>query len=285
MSLNLEALSGGYDSGLTVAGIHLTLEPGEWLSLVGANGSGKSTLLKLISRILPLQAGRVLLDGKAIHQQPPQVVARQMALLPQQTQVPIGLAVWDLVSLGRTPYQSWWQWQLSAEDRQQVEQALTLTQLQADRDRPVAHLSGGERQRAFLALALAQTPQVLLLDEPTTYLDLRHQLELLTLLKSLNQQQGLTILTVLHDLNLAIRYSDRLAMLRTGQLWAVGEPETVLNDENLAAVFGLQAARVQTPVGLQLYPVAPVESSFPVDNFETRGALSNADSPSLFVQP
>ncbi len=285
MSLSLEALSGGYDAGLTVTGIHLTLEPGEWLSLVGANGSGKSTLLKLISRILPLQAGRVLLDGKAIHHQSPQSVARQMALLPQQSQVPVGLTVRELVSLGRTPYQSWWQWQLSTDDRAHVEQALILTQLQAHRDRPVAHLSGGERQRAFLALALAQTPQVLLLDEPTTYLDLRHQLELLALLKSLNQEQGLTILSVLHDLNLAIRYSDRLAMLRTGQLWAVGDPETVLSDENLAAVFGLQAARVHTPVGLQLYPVAPVEPLSPVDRTGMSGSRAESQDPSISIWP
>jgi iron complex transport system ATP-binding protein len=259
MLLEAQQLAGGYEKSRIVHDVYLGLQPGEWLSLVGANGSGKSTLLKLLSRILPTQQGVVLLDGKDIHRQPATAIAQTLALLPQQQMIPSGLNVWQLVSLGRTPYQSWWQWELSAEDRQSVDLALEQTQMQDFCDRPVEELSGGERQRAFLAMALAQDPKVLLLDEPTTYLDLRYQLGLLELLKHLNQK-GLAIITVLHDVNLAVRYSDRLAMLKQGHLHVIGSPKTVLTPANLADVFGITAAVLDTPVGLQICPLAPVDT-------------------------
>jgi iron complex transport system ATP-binding protein len=261
--LEAQNLSGGYSTAPFIREIHLATHLGEWLSLVGANGSGKSTLLRLLSRVLPPQSGGVLLDGKAIHTQSPRSVARQLALLPQQQTIPVGLTVRQLVSLGRTPHQPWWQWDLDAEDWQQVEQAIAQTQLEHLRDRSVESLSGGERQRAFLALTLAQNPQVLLLDEPTTFLDLHHQLELLELLKDLNQQRQLTIITVLHDLNLAMRYSDRIALLNQGCLVAVGAPAEVITAENLRQVFGVEAITLNTPVGLQiclLSAVAPAHS-------------------------
>jgi iron complex transport system ATP-binding protein len=258
MLLEAQQLAGGYGKSRIVRDVHLTLQSGEWLSLVGANGSGKSTLLKLLSRILPTQQGVVLLDGKDIHRQPATAIAQKLALLPQQQTIPSGLNVRQLVSLGRTPYQSWWQWELSTEDRQKVDLALEQTQMRDFCDRPVEELSGGERQRAFLAMALAQDPKVLLLDEPTTYLDLRYQLELLELLKHLNQK-GLAIITVLHDINLAVRYSDRLAMLKQGHLHVVGSPANVLTPANLADVFGITATVLNTPVGLQICPLAPVD--------------------------
>jgi iron complex transport system ATP-binding protein len=258
MSLETQKLSGGYGKTRVVEEIYLTLASGEWLSLIGANGSGKSTLLKLLSRILPPQRGAVLLNGRDIHRQSGKAIAQTLALLPQQQTIPAGLTVHQLVSLGRTPYQDWWQWELAAEDREWVERALTQTQLEDFRDRPVEALSGGERQRAFLALALAQDPKILLLDEPTTYLDLCHQLELLELLKRLNQQQGLTLITVLHDINLAARYSDRLTLLKEGCLYATGTPTKVLTPQTLAAVFNIDATVMQTPVGLQIFPLAPI---------------------------
>ncbi len=251
-----ENLTGGYQARSIIHQLNLQLDRGEWLSLLGGNGSGKSTLLKLLSRLLKPQQGLVWLDGKAIHTEQPNVVAQKMALLPQQQTVPSGLTVQQLVSLGRTPHQPWYQWELTALDRSQVDRAMTLTQVIQFADRSVEDLSGGERQRAFLALALAQNPRVLLLDEPTTYLDLRYQLELLTILKDLQQQQGLTIITVLHELNLAIRYSDRLAMLKDGSLIAVGTPEAVITPEVIAEVFGVAVAIIDTPVGLQICPLA-----------------------------
>jgi iron complex transport system ATP-binding protein len=258
MPLELKNLTGGYALVPIVQDINLTLQTGEWLSLVGANGSGKSTLLKLVSRILSPQQGTVLLDGKAIHSQPPNLVAQKLALLPQQQTVPIGLTVRQLVSLGRTPHQFWWQWELNAEDWLKVEAAIKKTQLEKLSDRLVEQLSGGERQRAFLALALAQEPKVLLLDEPTTFLDINYQLQLLELLKEFNQQQGLTIVTVLHELNLAARYSSRIALLKEGQIWEVGTPEEVLTPNAIAQVFNVQSVIIHTPVGLQVCAISAV---------------------------
>ncbi len=248
-------ISGGYGDRPIGQDICLSLRTGEWLSLVGANGSGKSTLLRLVSRILAPTQGIVLLDGKAIHQQPAKQVAQKLALLPPQQTIPAGLTVEQLVALGRTPHQEWWQWELSQIDRDAVKWAIDQTQLQDYADRPIEDLSGGERQRAFLALALAQEPKVLLLDEPTTYLDVHYQLELLEALRGLNQQHNLTIITVLHELNLAARYSDRIAMLKDGCLWAIGTPQTVLTPAHLLEVFNIESVILETPVGMQICPI------------------------------
>ncbi|BAZ07554.1 ABC transporter ATP-binding protein [Calothrix sp. NIES-3974] len=256
MPLEVQNLTGGYTTVPIVNNVNLELQTGEWLSLVGANGSGKSTFLKLLSRILSPLQGAVLLDGKMIHTQPANIVAQKLALLPQQQTIPSGLTVRQLVSLGRTPHQPWWQWELNPDDREKVEIAIQKTKLENLSERPVENLSGGERQRAFLALALAQEPKVLLLDEPTTYLDINYQLQLLELLKELNIQQQLTIVTVLHELNLAARYSNRIALFKQGHLWDVGIPENVLNQQAIAQVFNVNAVIINTPVGLQVCAVS-----------------------------
>ncbi len=258
MSLVSHNLSGGYDRQIIVKQINLTLEPGDWLSILGANGSGKSTMLKLLCRMLELRGGKVALNGKAIHKLSPQIVAQQIAILPQQQTIPNGLTVEQLVSLGRTPYQSWYQWESTQQDRFFIEKALSQTKLESLRDRPVSQISGGERQRAFLALALAQNPQILFLDEPTTYLDINYQLQLLELLKDLNQQ-GLTIVTVLHEINLAARYSKQIALLKKGQIYAIADVKTVLTPDNLAEVFGVEVAVIDTPVGIQICPLEVTE--------------------------
>ena len=263
MPLEARQLSGGYADKRIVEAVNVTLAKGEWLSLVGANGSGKSTLLRLLSRILPAQAGAVLLNGKSIHKQPATEVARQMALLPQQQIVPEGLSVHQLVSLGRTPYQPWWQWDLDAESQEKVAMALAWTEIEAYRDRPVSELSGGERQRAFLSLALAQDPKILLLDEPTTFLDIHYQLQLLELLKRLNQQQGLSVVTVLHDINLAARYSDRIACLKQGRLWAIGSVADILVPQTIRDIFDVEADILETSVGLQILPLASSRTGEP----------------------
>jgi iron complex transport system ATP-binding protein len=248
-------LAGGYQTTRIIDRFNLQIDRGEWLSLLGGNGSGKSTLLKLLSRLLPAQQGIVWLDGKAIHTEPPHLVAQKLALLPQQQTIPSGLTVRQLVSLGRSPHQPWYQWELTQDDCAWVTRSMCLTKVEAFAERSIESLSGGERQRAFLALALAQNPRLLLLDEPTTYLDLRYQLELLTLLKDLQQQQDLTIVTVLHELNLAIRYSDRLVLLKNGYPIAIGTPAETIAPGIIAEVFGVEVSIIDTAVGLQICPL------------------------------
>ncbi|NEQ96360.1 MAG: ABC transporter ATP-binding protein [Cyanothece sp. SIO2G6] len=255
--LQANQVTGGYGNQPIIHGIDLSLVHGEWLTLVGANGSGKSTFLRFLSRILKPSSGQVLLDHRDIHHLAPTAVAQKLALLPQQQVLPAGITVEQLVSLGRSPHQPWWQWELDAAGWAKVDQALDWTELDPYRHRPVSDLSGGERQRAFLALALAQDPQVLLLDEPTTFLDIHYQLQLLELLKRLNQERSLSIITVLHDINLAARYSDRLAMMHQGNLWTIGPTNEVLTPENLKVVFNVDAAILETPVGWQICPLTP----------------------------
>lgn len=255
MVLETHNLTGGYGDKTIVEQVNLALHSGEWLSILGANGSGKSTLLRLLGRILSPQQGVIALSGHDIQTLSPTIMARQLALLPQQQTLPDGLTVHQLVSLGRSPHQPWWQWELTRQDHQQIDQALTWTDMDAHRHEPVSALSGGQRQRAFLALALAQQPQVLLLDEPTTYLDIHYQLQLLELLKQLNQQAQLAIITVLHDINLAARYSDRLALMRGGNLWAVGSVAEILTPDIVHQVFDVDVAILDTPVGPQICPL------------------------------
>ncbi len=261
MVLDAYDLQGGYGDKSIVEQITLALHQGEWLSILGANGSGKSTLLRLFGRILTPQKGVIWLSGRDIHTLSPTDVARKLALLPQQQVLPSGLTVYQLVSLGRSPHQPWWQWDLTTDDRQQIEQALVWTDIAQFRHEPVTNLSGGQRQRAFLALALAQQPRVLLLDEPTTYLDIHYQLQLLELLKQLNHQEDLAIITVLHDINLAARYSDRLAFMREGKLWAIGPISEILTPDIVNQVFDVDVAILDTPVGPQICPLAASQPS------------------------
>ncbi|MEM6503124.1 MAG: ABC transporter ATP-binding protein [Cyanobacteria bacterium P01_C01_bin.89] len=260
-------LAGGYGDRPIVEAVNLSIQTGEWLSLLGANGSGKSTLLRLLSRILKPQGGSVILDGQDIQTQSPTTIARKLALLPQQQTLPEGLTVYQLVSLGRSPHQPWWKWDLDEDGRRKVNEALEWTEISHYRDRPVTDLSGGERQRAFLALALAQDPKILLLDEPTTFLDLHYQLQLLELLHRLNRQQKLSIVTVLHDINLAVRYSDRLALMRQGRLWGVGTPNEMLTPETIGAVFEIETQILNTPVGPQICPLSAIA---PADNGQAK---------------
>jgi iron complex transport system ATP-binding protein len=257
-----QRVSGGYQDRAIVREVSLTLEAGEWLSLIGANGSGKSTLLRLLGRLLVPQGGQIVLEGKPIAEFSACDLAQVVAVQSQEPpMIPEELTVRQLVSLGRSPHRPWWQWTENAADRDMVEAAIVDTDLTHLADRPVAQLSGGERQRAFLALALAQNPRVLLLDEPTTFLDVRYQLELLELLARLNRDRGLSIITVLHELDLAARYSHRLVLIQEGRAIEVGSPATVLTPENLRCAFGIEAIVLSTPVGLKVCPISATRSS------------------------
>jgi iron complex transport system ATP-binding protein len=245
--IQAENLSLSYDSGTPI--IHqltLTLIPGQITALVGANGCGKSTLLRGLSRLIKPSRGAVYLDGYDIHSLRAKDLARRLGILPQSPTAPEGLTVHELVAQGRYPHQNWFQ-QWSASDERIVAQALEQTNLTLFADRPVDTLSGGQRQRAWIAMALAQQTEVLLLDEPTTYLDLAHQIDVLDLLAELNEQ-GRTIVMVLHDLNQAARYADTIVALRGGQIVAQGTPDQVITPENILQVFGLDADVIIDPV-------------------------------------
>lgn len=216
----LDKLSAGYGKKIIVDGVSLTIEHGKMTVLVGANGSGKSTLLTTIARMLAPLDGCVRLDGKIIHDQPTKAVARQLGMLPQSPLLPDGLTVFELVSRGRYPWQNFMR-QWSTEDEEAVHDALRLTGTLEFAHLPVDSLSGGQRQRCWIAMALAQQTATILLDEPTTFLDLRYQVDILELLHDLTRLHGRTVVVVLHDLNFAVNYADTLVFLRQGQLQGV----------------------------------------------------------------
>lgn len=246
-SLRAESLISGYGGRTIINGVDLILPAGRISVIVGANACGKSTLLKTLSRLLPAQNGHVLLDGKRIDQLPSKELARTMGLLPQQPIAPEGIAVADLVGRGRHPHQklfrSW-----TAEDDRAVAEALIATGVVELAERPVDELSGGQRQRVWIAMALAQETDILLLDEPTTFLDVAHQIEVLDLLTDLNRSRGTTIAMVLHDINLAARYADHLFAVRNGEMIASGPPQETVTTELVAEVFGLDAVVIADPV-------------------------------------
>ncbi|MCA5922021.1 ABC transporter ATP-binding protein [Curtobacterium oceanosedimentum] len=245
--LEARALSVGYDRHPVLRDLDLRVERGTVTTFLGANGCGKSTLLKAFGRVLKPQSGEVLLDGVPIRREPNRQVARKLAILPQSPVAPAGTSVLDLVMRGRNPHQSWAKpW--TAEDAAVAEEAIAATGLTEVAHRDVASLSGGQRQRAWIALVVAQQAETLLLDEPTTYLDLAHQLEVLRLVRRLNREQGSTVVMVLHDLSLAARYSDRLVVLHDGGVAADGAPDEVLTPALLEHAFGLHARVVPDPV-------------------------------------
>lgn len=215
-------------------------------ALVGPNGCGKSTLLRGVSRLLNPLSGHVYLDGHDVHTMNAKALARKLGVLPQAPTAPEGLTVHELAAQGRYPHQSWLQ-QWSREDERVVAEALSITNMTLFADRPLDTLSGGQRQRAWIAMALAQETDVLLLDEPTTYLDMAHQIDVLDLLDDLNAN-GRTIVMVLHDLNQAARYADTMVALRGGQVVTQGTPADVMTAETVQEVFGLEARIVPDPV-------------------------------------
>lgn len=226
--------------------------------IVGPNACGKSTLLRALARLLTPGSGELLLDGKDIARFPAKEFARKLGLLPQQSRAPFGITVGDLVARGRHPHQNLLQ-RWTIEDEAAVTRALRSTDLLELVDRPVAELSGGQRQRVWIALLLAQDPPTMLLDEPTTFLDIANQLEVLELCRRLNREEGRTVVLVLHELSLAARYADHLIVMNSGQVVAHGPVREVLHEELLAEVFRIRAMVIDDPVGGQPM-VIPIES-------------------------
>lgn len=245
--LSVEAVTLGYADRTVVDSFDLQVPPGRITCIVGANACGKSTLLRAMARLLRPRGGRVLLDGKDLHSMATKQVARTLGLLPQSPVAPEGIVVADLVARGRHPHQGMLaRW--TKEDDEAVAEALLMTGTAELADRSVDELSGGQRQRVWIAMSLAQQTDVLLLDEPTTFLDVSHQVDVLDLLTDLNRQRGTTIVMVLHDLNLAARYADHLIAVREGRLHAAGAPEEVLTSEVVRDVFGMDSQVVDDPV-------------------------------------
>ncbi len=260
-------LSAGYDNTEILHGLDLTVPPGKITVIVGANACGKSTFLRTLSRLIEPSQGQVLLDGKSIHRTPSRDLARTLGLLPQSPIAPEGITVADLVSRGRHPHQSLFsRW--TRQDDEAVDSALAATKTFDLAERPVDELSGGQRQRVWIAMALAQQTDILLLDEPTTFLDINHQIEVLDLLTDLNRMRGTTVVMVLHDLNLAARYADHLVALADGRVHITGTPEDVLTEETVRHVFGLESRVIEDPTSGRpiMLPIGRHRMAAPIDD-------------------
>ncbi|OLR93113.1 cobalamin/Fe3+-siderophore ABC transporter ATP-binding protein [Actinokineospora bangkokensis] len=236
-----------YDDRVIVDDLDVAIPAGRITVIVGANACGKSTLLRALARLLKPRAGAVHLDGRSVHALPTREVAKALGILPQSPTAPAGMTVVDLVTRGRSPHQTWWR-QWSTGDEQAVADALRATAMTDLADRPVDELSGGQRQRAWIAMAVAQHTPVLLLDEPTTYLDLAHQIDVLDLVVDLNRHQGRTVVMVLHDLNQACRYADHVIAMKSGRIAAEGAPEDIITPTLVHDVFGVTCQITPDPL-------------------------------------
>ncbi|MGW5866647.1 ABC transporter ATP-binding protein [Streptomyces sp. NPDC055239] len=236
-----------YGNRIVVDGLDLSVPPGRITAIVGANACGKSTLLRALARLLAPRDGAVHLDGRALHSIPSRELAQRLGILPQSPVAPEGLTVIDLVNRGRSPHQTWWR-QWSKSDERAVHEALAATGMTDLADRPVDELSGGQRQRAWIAMAVAQGTPVLLLDEPTTYLDLAHQIDVLDLITDLNRRENRTVVMVLHDLNQACRYADHVVAMKAGRIVAEGAPAEVITADIVRDVFELRCRITPDPV-------------------------------------
>lgn len=245
-AITTQGMTLAYEKTIIIDDLDVTIPHGQITALVGPNGCGKSTLLRGIARLLKPRAGAVYLDHALIAKLPTRELARRLGILPQSPVAPEGLTVRELVAQGRYPHQTWLQ-QWSAEDERSVGRALSITNMVSLADRALDELSGGQRQRAWIALALAQDSETLLLDEPTTFLDMAHQLEVLHLLERLNREEGRTIVLVLHDLNQAARFAHHLIAMQQGKVAVAGAPNQVVTCEMLRQVFGVEADIVVDP--------------------------------------
>lgn len=246
-ALETKSVTLAYEQNVIAKNLSVEIPNGKFTVIVGPNGCGKSTLLRSLSRLLLPQSGKILLNGENIHSQSTREVAKKLGLLPQSAIAPNGIKVIDLVSRGRFPHQKWFQpW--SEADQKAVELAMQATGVMDFAQHNVDQLSGGQRQRVWVAMALAQETSLLLLDEPTTYLDIAHQIELMDLFQDLNRVQGHTLVAVLHDLNHACRYADHLIMIKAGKVIATGSPNEIVTEDLIKQVFGLSCLILPDPI-------------------------------------
>lgn len=239
-AIRVAGLSVSYEKALVLENLSLSIPKGKISIIIGSNGCGKSTLLKTIGRMLKPVSGEIYLNGNLLRGQKQKEIAQQMAVLPQSPKAPEGITVGELAAFGRYPYQKALSG-LSKKDREIIERAISDTGLSEFKDRPVDSLSGGQRQRAWIAMTLAQETDIILLDEPTTYLDMAHQLEILTKLKELNKKRKCTIVMVLHELNNACRFADNIIGMARGKIVCQGSPLEVINKDSLRQIYGIEA--------------------------------------------
>lgn len=245
--LEAQSLTLSYGENYIIENLDLEIPEGKITVLVGANGCGKSTLLRSLARLLKPKSGGILLEGDLVGSLSTKEVAKRLAILPQGPVAPEGLTVLQLIKQGRYPHQSWLK-QWSKEDEKIVQQALEATRMQEFSERAVDSLSGGQRQRAWIAMTLAQKTNIILLDEPTTYLDMTHQIEILDLLFDLNEQENRTVVMVLHDLNLACRYAHHIVAIRDKKIYAQGKPENIVNTGMVRDVFQMNCDIKEDPL-------------------------------------
>ena len=254
-NLILVDFSTGYKNNIILKKINLSLNPGEWLGVIGPNGSGKSTLVKGILRINKCFEGKVFLKGKDIKFLNNKRVAQTISFLPQKLNSNLMITVKDLVSLGRSPYKEFWEFDLNKNDHEKINESLDLVDMYDLRDNRIDQISGGQIQRAYLALALAQETEILILDEPTNGLDLKYQIKFLEIIRKLKNDKNISIITILHDLNLAARYSEKIIALKNGKSIGYGSVEEIINEKLIKQIFDVKVLVSNTPYGQQIYPI------------------------------
>ncbi|WP_434303710.1 ABC transporter ATP-binding protein [Clostridium botulinum] len=249
--INIQDFTIGYSNKVIVKNFNLQVDKGDMLTIIGPNGSGKSTVLKAIGRLLKPMEGIIHLDGKLLWNMSNKDIAKEMACLSQHNSAPKDMTIRRIVGFGRNPHKAWLE-SLNKEDEEIIDWALENTNLKHMENKKITSVSGGERQRAWLAMALAQKPKVLLLDEPTTYLDINNQIEILELVRQLNENLKLTVVMVLHDLNQAAKYSNRVLVLKNGEIQALGKPEEILNKKLIRDVYSVDMNILKNQFGEKL---------------------------------
>ena len=254
-NLKLEKFSTGYANNFVIKSIDLSIKSGEWLGVIGPNGSGKSTLIKGICRIIKPFRGSIYLKEKDISRYKNKLISQTISFLPQQFNSNIQITVKELVSLGRSPYKDFWEFDLNKTDKEKINESLNLVDMYDFKDKLITQISGGQRQRAYLALALAQDPEILILDEPTNALDLKYQIKFLEIIKKLKEKKDISIITILHDLNLTARYAEKILALKNGESLGYGTCNEMISEKKIKDIFDVNVLVSDTPYGKQIYPI------------------------------
>lgn len=254
-NLKLENFSTGYTNDFIIKSIDLSVKSGEWLGVIGPNGAGKSTLIKGICRIIKPFQGSLYLKGKDINRFTNKIISQTISFLPQQFNSNMQFTVKELVALGRSPYKNFWEFDLNKTDKKKINEALNLVDMYDFKDTLITQLSGGQRQRAYLALALAQDPEILILDEPTNALDLKYQIKFLEIIKKLKEKKDVSIITILHDLNLTARYAEKILALKNGRSLGYGTCSEIISEKKIKDIFDVNVLVSDTPYGKQVYAI------------------------------